>query len=145
YAVFQTKLAERKNSFRVDFDRMQKNGKDVDPLLQSGDLVRVDELVPSVRVEGEVRRPGYVEFTPGRSFGDYVDLAGGYTGRAARGKVQVSRSVTGQVLPASSAQTIGPGDFIWVPERRDIDAWQVFRDIVAVGGQIAVIVLAAKK
>jgi hypothetical protein len=33
-----------------------------------------------------------------------------------------------------------PGDFIWVPERRDIEAWTAFRDIVTVVGQVAVII-----
>ncbi len=74
YAVFQTKLAERRNSFRVDFDRIQQAGSAVDPLLREMDVVRVDQIVLSVRVEGQVRRPGMVEFTPGRSVNDYVDL-----------------------------------------------------------------------
>lgn len=144
YATFQTKLSERKNSFRVDFNRLQKEGPAVDVLLQADDFVRVDELVSSVRVEGEVLSPGFVEYAPGRNFDDYVQLAGGYTHRASRGAVRVSRSLTGQVIPAKSVRSIEAGDFIWVPERRDIDAWQIFRDIVTVAAQVAVIYLAVR-
>jgi len=91
-----------------------------------------------------VLSPGFVEYAPGRNFDDYVQLAGGYTHRASRGAVRVSRSLTGQVIPAKSVRSIEAGDFIWVPERRDIDAWQIFRDIVTVAAQVAVIYLAVR-
>ena len=140
YAKFQTRLAERKNSFRIDWSRLQKESADIDPLLQDGDVVRVDQLVSSVRVEGEVRRPGFIDFVPGRTLNEYVTLSGGFTDRAQRRAVRVSRSHTGQVIPAASLKSVQPGDFIWVPERRDVDAWAVFRDVVTVGGQVAVII-----
>jgi polysaccharide biosynthesis/export protein len=145
YAVFQTKLAERRNSFRVDFDRVQAAGVAVDPLLRELDVVRVDPVVLSVRVEGQVRRPGMVEFTPGRKVNDYVQLAGGFTNRASRSSVRVSRSITGQVIPVKGLPSVQPGDFIWVGERRDLDAWQTFRDLLSVAGQVAVIWLAVKQ
>lgn len=140
YAKFQTRLAERKNSFRLDWSRIQKGGTDVDPLLVGGDVVRVDQLVPSVRIEGQVRRPGLVDYLPGRKLTEYVDLAGGFTDRAARSNISVSRTLTGQVVPASSVTGLQPGDFIWIPERRDVDAWAVFRDVVTVATQVAVLI-----
>lgn len=140
YVKFQTKLAERKNSFRVDWTRIQKSSLDVDPLLQDGDIIRVEQLVPTVRVEGEVRRPGLVDYAPGRTLKEYVELSGGYTDRAARSDVRISRFLTGQVLPARSLGSVQPGDFVWVPERKDVDAWSVFRDAVAVVSQVAVVV-----
>lgn len=140
YTVLETKLALRKNSFRIDWGRVQGGRPDVDPLLQDGDLIRVDRLVKTVRVEGQVKRPGYVDFATGRSLGEYIQLAGGFTERSARSSVRVSRALTGQVIPARSLRNIQPGDFIWVPERRDVDAWGVFRDIATVTGQVAVII-----
>jgi protein involved in polysaccharide export with SLBB domain len=142
YAVLQTKLAERKNSFRLDWAHIQSEGHDVDPLLRDGDLVRVDRVVHSVRIEGEVRRPGFVDFDPTRRVEDYIYLVGGYTDRAARGSVRVSRSVTGQIVPARNVKNLQPGDFIWVPEKKDVDYWAVFRDVIFVAGQVAVIVVA---
>ena len=140
YAKFQTKLAERKNSFRVDWARIQKESADIDPLLQGNDVVRVDQLVPTVRIEGEVKRPGFVDYAPGRSLNEYIALSGGFTDHAARNSIRVSRSFSGQVIPARSLAVIQPGDFVWVPERKDVDAWAVFRDAVAVAGQVAVLV-----
>jgi protein involved in polysaccharide export with SLBB domain len=145
YAVLQTKLAERKNSFRVDWARVQREGKDLDPLLRDGDVLRVDRLVTSVRIEGEVRRPGYVDYVFGRTLREYVELAGGFTDRAARGSVRVSRYLTGQIVPAKSLKNVQPGDFIWVPDRKDVDFWPIFRDVVTVAGQIAVIVVAVRR
>ena len=145
YAVFQTKLSTRTNSVRVDFAQIEKRGEDVDPLLRDGDLIRVEQRVPSVRVDGQVRRPGWVQYAPGRTVAEYVELAGGYTGRASRDNMRVSHSQTGQVIPARSVASIEPGDFIWVPERRDVDGWAVFRDIITVAAQIAVIAVAFRR
>lgn len=144
YAKLETNLAERKNSFRVDWTRLQA-GSSTDPLLADADVVRVERFVPTVRIEGQVKRPGFVDYAPGRSLADYVQLAGGFTERSARTSVRVSRSLTGQIIPARSLKSVQPGDFIWVPERRDVDAWVAFRDIVAVTGQVAVVIFTLSK
>src|SRR5207247_4236115 len=69
FEVLRSKLAARREDFRVDWSRVQRS-PELDILLRGGDLVRVDPLVTSVRVEGEVRRPGIVEFSPPRSVRD---------------------------------------------------------------------------
>jgi protein involved in polysaccharide export with SLBB domain len=140
YAKFSTRLAETKNVFLIDWSRIEGAGHAVDPLLQANDVVRVDQLVPTVRVEGEVKHPGFVDFSPERSLKDYVELSGGYTQHASASGVRVSPAVTGQVIPARNLKVLQPGDFIWVPERKDVDAWGVFRDVVAVASQVAVLV-----
>jgi protein involved in polysaccharide export with SLBB domain len=140
YTKFQTRLAERKNSFRIDWSRVQKQRVDVDPLLQDGDVVRVDQLVSTVRVEGQVKRPGFVDYAPGRSLREYVELSGGFTDHASHRNISVARSLTGQVIPARSLASVQPGDFVWVPERKDVDAWSVFRDVITVAGQIALVI-----
>jgi protein involved in polysaccharide export with SLBB domain len=81
YTKLETKLAERKNSFTIDWSRIQP-GSATDPLLQDGDEVRIDRFVPTVRIEGQVKRPGYVDYAPGRSLSEYIDLAGGFTERS---------------------------------------------------------------
>ena len=144
YTKLETKLAERENSFRVDWSKVTP-GSATDPLLQADDLVRVDRFVPSVRVEGQVLRPGLVDYVAGRTVKEYIDLAGGFTERAAKTSVRVTRAVTGQVVPSRGIKSIQPGDFVWVPERRDVDVWAAFRDIVIVTGQVAVIIFTFSK
>jgi protein involved in polysaccharide export with SLBB domain len=144
HASFRTRLAERKNVFRLDYDLIAKSDSIMDPLLRPGDVVRVEPLLLAVRVDGEVRRPGLVEYAPHRRWSDYIELVGGFTDRAAVGAVRVSRAGTGQVLKAGSVKSIQPGDFVWVPERHDLDAWALFKDVVTIAAQLSVIVLAIR-
>jgi hypothetical protein len=86
-----------------------------------------------------------VSFETERAVQDYVELAGGFAKKAARGKILITKAVTGQTLRARDVSDVAPGDLIWVPEKKDRDFWLIFRDVVAVAGQVAVIVLATRK
>ncbi len=144
YEVLRTRLAERRDEFRVDWSRVRQS-QELDIILRQGDVVRVDPLIASVRVDGEVRRPGIVAFDPQRDVNEYVRLAGGYSKLAARGRVLITRAVTGQTLRARDVPNVSPGDLIWVPERKSVDFWAIFREGLAVAGQIAVIVVATRR
>jgi protein involved in polysaccharide export with SLBB domain len=141
YEVMRTKLAALGGSFRVDWNRLQSDG-DLDLLLMDGDTVFVERLVPTIRVGGEVRRPGMLNYVAGASIEDYVRQAGGYTDRAWRGKVRLVRAVTGQTLLAKNARVLDPGDFVWVPEKPDVTAWEQSREILTALAQVATIIIA---
>ena len=143
YEVLRTKLAGQREDYRVDWARLE-GSKDLDLLLRDGDVVRVERLVSSIRVDGEVRRPGILNFVRGESVEDYVAQAGGYTDRAWRGKVRVTRAVTGQTLLARNVRTLDPGDFVWVPEKPDVTVWQQSREILTALAQVATIVIAIR-
>lgn len=143
YEVMRTKLAGLREDYRVDWTRLE-GSNDLDLLLRDGDVVRVERLVSSIRVDGEVRRPGILNFMRGESVEDYVAQAGGYTNRAWRGKVRVTRAVTGQTLLARNVRTLDPGDFVWVPEKPDITVWQQSREILTALAQAATIVIAIR-
>ena len=143
YEVLRTKLAGLQEAFRVDWNRLQAN-RDLDLLLRDGDTVFVERLVSSIRVDGEVRRPGMVNFAPGVGIEQYVRQAGGFTDRAWRGKVRVTRAVTGQTMLARNVRTLDPGDFVWVPEKPDVTAWEQSRDILTALAQVATIVIAIR-
>jgi polysaccharide export outer membrane protein len=143
YEMLRTKLAALREDYRVDWVRLEGN-KDLDLLLRDGDVVRVERLVSSIRVDGEVRRPGILNFVRGESVEDYVAQAGGYTDRAWRGKVRVTRAVTGQTLLARSVRTLDPGDFVWVPEKPDITMWEQSRQVLTALAQVATIVIAIR-
>jgi polysaccharide biosynthesis/export protein len=143
YEMLRTRLAGQREDYRVDWTRLEGN-KDLDLLLRDGDVVRVERLVSSIRVDGEVRRPGILNFMRGESVEDYVAQAGGYTDRAWRGKVRVTRAVTGQTLLARSVRTLDPGDFVWVPEKPDVTIWQQSREILTALASVATIVIAIR-
>ena len=143
YETLRTKLAGLREDYRVDWTRLQ-GSKDLDLLLRDGDVVRVERLVSSIRVDGEVRRPGMLNYVRGESVDDYVAQVGGYTNRAWRGKVRVTRSVTGQTLLARDVRTLDPGDFVWVPERPDVTAWEQGREVLTALAQVATIIIAIR-
>ncbi len=144
YDALRTKLASLREDYRVDWKRLQKNPKDLDLLLRDGDIVQVERLVNSIRVDGEVRRPGILTYQPGLHINDYVRQAGGFTDRAWRSRIRVTRAVTGQTLPARNVRTLDPGDFVWVPEQPDRTVWDHTRDILTALAQAATVIIAIR-
>jgi len=144
FEVLRAKLASQRTEYRVDWSRLMAAKTELDVLVRDGDEVRVERLVSSVRVDGEVRRPGIVAFVRGLTIEDYVRQAGGYTDRAWKGKVRVSRAVTGQAIQAKNVKTIDPGDLVWVPERPDRTAWEQTSALLTALAQVATIVIAVR-
>lgn len=144
YEVLRTKLAARREDYRVNWFALRKDPAALDLALRNGDVVRVERLVSSIRVDGEVRNPAILTYRPGATVSDYVKQAGGFTNRAWVGKVRVTRAVNGQTLLARNVETLNPGDFIWAPERPDITVWQQGREVLTALAQIATIVIAIR-
>jgi polysaccharide biosynthesis/export protein len=144
YEAMRTKLAGQREDYRVDWNRLLRNGSELDLLLRDGDIVRVERLVSSIRVDGEVRRPGILSFRRGQGVADYVRQAGGFNDRAWASRVRVTRSVTGQTLLARNVSTLDPGDLIWVPERPDRTLWDSTRDVLTAVAQVATVVIAIR-
>lgn len=144
YEALRTKLASMREDYRVDWGKVLQSPASLDILLLDGDIIRVDRLVSTIRVDGEVRSPAILAYTRGLSVQEYVRQAGGFTGRAWQGKVRVTRAVTGQTLLANQVQALDPGDFIWVPEKPDVTAWQQAREILSALAQVAAIVIAIR-
>jgi polysaccharide biosynthesis/export protein len=142
YEKLRTSLAGLREDYRVDWNRLQENRDALDLLLRNGDVVRVERLVTSIRVDGEVRRPGILTYKPGRTVEDYIRETGGFTDRAWTGKVRVTRAVTGQTLPARNVRALDPGDFVWVPEKPDKSTWETFGLVLVALAQVATIIIA---
>ncbi len=143
YEALRASNAARRSDFRVDWNRVKPGGA-LDFELRGGDVVVVDRTVASVLVDGEVRQPGLIRHEPGRSARDYVRLAGGFSDRAARGKLRVKRAVTGQTMLARDVASLEPGDLVWVPERGEFRGWQNLQSVLLVATQLATIVLAVR-
>jgi hypothetical protein len=108
--------------------------------LRRGDRIVVPRRVSVVSVQGEVRAPGLVPYEPGRSFDDYVKLAGDFTSNAYKSRVRHA-GIHG-AASRSRWQTRGAaGDIIWVPETRR-NPWGTVRDIIGVTAAVSAIVLA---
>jgi polysaccharide export outer membrane protein len=68
---------------------------------------------------GEVTAPGQYPYVPNMTVETAVAIAGGYSPRAQKSTVTLTRTINGQTMRASvpSNFLIGPGDTITVPER----------------------------
>ncbi|HWI20570.1 MAG TPA: polysaccharide biosynthesis/export family protein [Vicinamibacterales bacterium] len=89
-------------------------------ILEDGDTIYVPRVDRNrVFVSGEVRTPGAYSVPEGTTVLQAVTLAGGFTERAATGRIQISRLVDGsqKKLKAALGDVVQPGDTIIVPER----------------------------
>ena len=144
YETFRTRLAGLSPDFRVDLRKLHAGGEN-DPLLVKGDRILVARSVGSVRVDGQVMRPGVVDYQPGEPWDYYVKACGGVTTRASGGQALITRASSGQTLLAREANVPLAGDFLWVPERPDSHLGQNTRDVLLVMAQLATILIALRR
>ena len=100
------------------YDYVVRGDATHDPRLVSGDVVFVPTRGPSVRVVGEIIRPGTYELRPGETLTDVVRAAGGYRPTAVLSRVQIER-----IVPAR--------------ERRDDGAARIVLDVSTYGKRSA--------
>ena len=100
------------------YDYVVRGDATHDPRLESGDVVFVPTKGPSVRVVGEIIRPGTYELRAGESLSDVVRAAGGFRPTAVLSRVQIER-----IVPAR--------------ERRDDGAARVVLDVSTYGSRSA--------
>lgn len=143
YEVLRTRLARLREDYSVDWARLQADPS-LDLKLRDGDIVSVDRSVLAVRVDGEVRQPGLLNYVQGQNVYAYIERAGGLSNRAWRGKIRVTRFVTGQTLLARDVRSLDPGDFIWVPEKPDVTQWERLKEVLVALAQVATIVIAIR-
>src|SRR6185503_14255288 len=74
YEILRTRLAGLREDYTVDWNQLQTHA-DLDLLLKDGDIVQVDKPGLSVRVDGEVQRPGLLNYIKGLSVNDYIEQA----------------------------------------------------------------------
>ena len=89
-----------------------------DYLVSPSVAVTIEEYRPFF-IDGEIKKPGGYAYQPGLSVNKAAALAGGFTERAAKGKIFIVREVAGQqvTLTVSTADPILPGDIITVQQR----------------------------
>lgn len=145
YESFRTRLASLVPNFQVDWRLIAGGRVALDPLLESDDIIRVERVMNMVRVDGQVRRPGLVELSPGAPWSYYVHSVGGFAARAARSQVRITSSANGQTALARNGDAVASGDFVWVPERPDISSWQYVKDVLTIAAAFATIVIATRR
>ena len=138
---FRTKSREVKGVMSIDFvDLFRKGIQDNNPLLRDGDSIYVPERNLYINITGSVRNPGRIVYQAGRTYLDYIELAGGYGFRADPDATLIVK-VKGDQFPADAENyTLEPGDNILVldePETKFID---VFTSALTIAAQLVTIV-----
>ncbi|MEZ4651697.1 MAG: SLBB domain-containing protein [Candidatus Eisenbacteria bacterium] len=142
YEYYKMKSREQKGLMVVDFVGLFDEGKaDQDLLLRSGDAIEVPAKKDFVSVLGEVSEPGNVYYRPLLGIDAYIDLAGGFSSNADKGKVRVIRVATGEWVEKDKVGLLEAGDTIWVPEKPDRDYWRYFQETLGVVTQILTVYL----
>ncbi len=104
----------------IDFERILRDPSFRDNLLLTGgDSIYVPQYQPVVQVEGAVNSPVAVAFVPGRNADYYVDRAGGFAGRADKGRTYIVQQNGGV---ERRREKVLPGARVVVPEKPPIDA-----------------------
>lgn len=82
-----------------------------------GDIIEVTKYL-QIFVNGEVQRPGNYPYQPGLTLEKTIAMAGGFTGRASKKRIKVSRDVEGQQQQGKirMRDPVYPGDIVSVPE-----------------------------
>lgn len=126
----------------IDLEALLRKGIEaVDQPLQSGDALTIPRRRDEVLVLGAVRRPGIVAYTPGQDLDHFVQLAGGYSGRADKGATTILRAKVGNPVSAHDVSTLDAGDQVIIPfkERHTfLDRVQLVQGIV---GTVSALVL----
>lgn len=88
------------------------------PYLVDPDITVAVKQYRSIYVNGEVGRPGSFPYEPGMTVEKAIALAGGFTERAARNKIQLKRSgdPEGAIQIAKMADSVRPGDIITIAQ-----------------------------
>ncbi len=86
-------------------------------LVLPGDIIDVSEYL-QIFVNGEVQRPGNYAYQPGLTVEKTIALAGGFSARASKKRIRVSREVDGQQLEGKirMRDPVYPGDILSVPQ-----------------------------
>ena len=122
----------------VDFVRLfEQNDLTQDRVLRDEDSIYVPQPSMVVNVAGQVVRSGLGPYSEKMSASDFVQEAGGFSGRADRGKIYVIKRGTGEWTRLGGKQKIEPGDTIWVPMKPDKSFWSSFKEVMVVVGSVA--------
>ncbi len=141
-AYFKSKSRQELPPVQTDFTKLFEGGKineKYNVYLKPYDLIKVTRVKKTVTLVGGVLHAGVLDYVPGKSYKYYIEKAGGYTKIAKRGDVTIIKSFGQQWDEADDNTRVEDGDVIFIPEKEPIDGWQLFKDILAVTGQLAAI------
>jgi protein involved in polysaccharide export with SLBB domain len=112
-------------------------GRELNVLLEEGDVIVIPARTNVVRIVGEVNIPHAVQFRPDLTILDYVQMSGGYAARADIGHFIVVHA-NAEIDVGGTHMPVRPGDEVIIPPDIDDKFLQNGIDLAQVIYQIAV-------
>ena len=101
----------------IELDKAIANpGSDADIVLREGDRLTVPVYNGTVKINGEVMYPNTVAYKEGKGVNYYIDLAGGFRGKAKKSRIYIIY-MNGDVAKAGHGVKVKPGCEIVVPQK----------------------------
>lgn len=141
YEYFKLRSRENPGLMVVDFNALLAGDDSQDLLLRRGDIINVPARRDFISVLGMVRSPGNILYDASLAPLDYVNAADGYAEKADKGGARVIRAATGEWISFNDVERIEAGDTIWIPEKRERNYWQIFKEALTVTTQILTVYL----
>ena len=82
-----------------------------------GDIIEISEYL-QIFINGEVQRPGNYAYQPGLTVEKTIAMAGGFSARASKKRIKVSREIDGQQQTGriKMRDPVYPGDILDIPQ-----------------------------
>ena len=142
YEYFKTRSREEAPAVVVDFKKLfNDNDKSQNIFLQDQDEIVIPVQLPTVNVTGNVNRPGLISWIPGKTTDYYVEKAGGYSWNARVSKMRLIRAQTGTWIKPKKDTPVEIGDTIFVPEKQELNLWQLWKDLMLIVSQVATVII----
>jgi protein involved in polysaccharide export with SLBB domain len=118
YRYFRNVLREETGIFAKNFQMLWNNKEiEYDINLKNEDVIYFPAKAVAVKVSGEVTNPGLINYDTKLTYLEYIDLAGGFTDKAWKGKIKIIRANTGEWIHPNKKTVLYPGDTIFIPHR----------------------------
>jgi protein involved in polysaccharide export with SLBB domain len=145
YEYFKIRSREEAPPVVVNFERLiRQEDTSQDIVLQDKDEIDVPTLSPTVKVAGQVNSPGLIRYVPGENYYYYIQKAGGYSWNARKSMQRLIKAHSGTWMKPKKSTPIEIGDTIFVPEKQDVDWWELTKDLLLVASQVATVFIMVK-
>ncbi len=120
-ARYQMQINLRRPYVSCDFNALfNNNDKSQDVTLLDGDVIYVPSNPKTVYVYGQVKVPGYIEFSEGKTMDYYIAKAGGYTSNADQERARIVKGRFKTWIEGDEETFLFAGDEIYVPSPADL-------------------------
>lgn len=135
---YRLDLQMRRPVVSVDFDAAFNRKSEADNvLMQNGDVIVIPESPKNVYVFGQVAKPGYIAYEPGKTMEWYIERVGGYAIDADDDRARIIKARTRLWVEGNDEVTVEAGDEIYVPRPIELPpgiAEQRYSTIASFGG-----------